>query len=196
MRSPWPGVLLPEDVHLQAPPNLSDDLAPLLMAGIDDWGGVSPVTVDHVNPERPWPGARSSPRVTEALGFTLAPRLTIYPELALDPRRWLHDGLQFAVMDRSDAEGLARDDPGVGVPGASLAAQQVHRASATAPRWCRSEIAPPSGTRGRPWPPERCSEAAPSGAHDRPRCARAPHGPVAEVLAGVRPVRSWARTRS
>src|SRR3954452_6392433 len=48
-------LLLPSDVHLQAPPNLSDDLAPLLAAGIDDWGGVSPVTVDHVNPERPWP---------------------------------------------------------------------------------------------------------------------------------------------
>ena len=48
-------LILPSDVHLQAPPNLSDDLAPLLAAGIDDWGGVSPLTVDHVNPERPWP---------------------------------------------------------------------------------------------------------------------------------------------
>ncbi len=51
-------LLLPADVHLQAPPNLSDDFGVLLDAGIDDWGGVSPVTADHVNPERPWPGAR------------------------------------------------------------------------------------------------------------------------------------------
>src|SRR5690606_31789922 len=48
-------LILPPDVHLQAPPNLSDDFGVLLDAGIDDWGGVSPVTADHVNPERPWP---------------------------------------------------------------------------------------------------------------------------------------------
>ena len=48
-------LVLPADVHVQAPPNLSDELAPLLEAGIDDWGGVSPVTADHVNPERAWP---------------------------------------------------------------------------------------------------------------------------------------------
>jgi FO synthase len=48
-------LVLPPDVHLQAPPNLSDDFGSLIDAGIDDWGGVSPVTADHVNPERPWP---------------------------------------------------------------------------------------------------------------------------------------------
>ena len=48
-------LVLPPEIHLQAPPNLSDDLAPLLASGIDDWGGVSPVTADHVNPERAWP---------------------------------------------------------------------------------------------------------------------------------------------
>src|SRR4051794_7882048 len=51
-------VILPADIHLQAPPNLSDDLAPLLAAGIDDWGGVSPLTIDHLNPERPRPAPR------------------------------------------------------------------------------------------------------------------------------------------
>jgi len=105
-------LLLPADVHLQAPPNLSDDFGVLLDAGIDDWGGVSPVTADHVNPERPWPALERLRAVTEDKGFTLAPRLTIYPEYATDPDRWVDPGLRFAVMDRSDAEGLGRDDPG------------------------------------------------------------------------------------
>ncbi|NLD77343.1 MAG: 5-amino-6-(D-ribitylamino)uracil--L-tyrosine 4-hydroxyphenyl transferase CofH [Acidimicrobiales bacterium] len=105
-------LILPPDVHLQAPPNLSDDFGVLLDAGIDDWGGVSPVTADHVNPERPWPDRDRLRDVTEAAGFELAPRLTIYPEFAIEPDRWLDQGLHFAVMDRSDAEGLGRDDPG------------------------------------------------------------------------------------
>lgn len=105
-------LILPPEVHLQAPPNLSDDFGVLLDAGIDDWGGVSPVTADHVNPERPWPDRDRLREVTEAAGFELAPRLTIYPEFATDPSRWLDPGLHFSVMDRSDAEGLGRDDPG------------------------------------------------------------------------------------
>jgi FO synthase len=109
-------LVLPADVHLQAPPNLSDDFGVLLDAGIDDWGGVSPVTADHVNPERPWPALDRLREVTEARGFVLAPRLTIYPEWALRPERFLHDDMRFAVMDRSDAEGLGRDDPGAQFP--------------------------------------------------------------------------------
>ncbi len=109
-------VILPPDIHLQAPPNLSDDFGPLLDAGIDDWGGVSPVTADHVNPERPWPALDRLREVTEAHGFALAPRLTVYPEFALDPERWLHPDTRFAVLDRSDAEGLGRDDPGAVFP--------------------------------------------------------------------------------
>src|SRR3954452_18287607 len=105
-------VILPPSIHLQAPPNLSDDFGVLLDAGIDDWGGVSPITADHVNPERPWPGLDRLRAATEANGFALAPRLTIYPEYALDPARWLDDTMRFAVLDRSDAEGLGRDDPG------------------------------------------------------------------------------------
>jgi FO synthase len=105
-------LILPPDVHVQAPPNLSDDFGHLLDAGIDDWGGVSPVTADHVNPERPWPALDRLRAVTEAKGFSLAPRLTIYPSHALDPVRWLDPALRFPVLDRSDAEGLGRDDPG------------------------------------------------------------------------------------
>lgn len=105
-------LVLPPEVHLQAPPNLSDDFGVLLDAGIDDWGGVSPLTLDHVNPERPWPDRDRLREVTEARGLALAPRLTLYPEFVRRPDQWLHERLRFPVMDRSDAEGLARDDPG------------------------------------------------------------------------------------
>jgi FO synthase len=102
-------VILPTDVHLQAPPNLSEDFGALLDVGIDDWGGVSPVTPDHVNPERPWPAVDRLRQVTEDRGFGLAPRLTIYPEFTLAPRRWLDDAMRFPVLDRADAEGLGRE---------------------------------------------------------------------------------------
>ena len=104
--------LLPPSIHLQAPPNLSDDFAVLIDAGIDDWGGVSPVTADHVNPERPWPALERLAAASATRGKHLAPRLTVYPEFVTNPDRWLDPTLQFPVMDRSDAEGLARDDHG------------------------------------------------------------------------------------
>ena len=119
-------LVLPADIHLQAPPNLSDDFGVLLDAGIDDWGGVSPVTADHVNPERPWPDLDLLRDVTEARGFALAPRLTIYPEFVRQPVRWLDPALHFPVMDRSDAECLGRDDPGAIWPEKVTAADVVH----------------------------------------------------------------------
>src|SRR4029453_15607306 len=103
-------VLFDPGIHLQAPPNLTKGVGALLEAGIDDWGGVSPVTADHVNPEAPWPALDRLRQVTEAAGMTLAPRLTVYPEFAADPDRWLDPDLRFPVLDRSDAEALARDD--------------------------------------------------------------------------------------
>jgi len=115
-------------MHLQAPPNLSDDLGALLAAGIDDWGGVSPVTPDHVNPERPWPDLNRLRVATEAAGKVLAPRLTVYPEYVRDAETWLHSDLRTPVWHASDLEGLARDDawaaggdiePPILVPGAS-----------------------------------------------------------------------------
>ena len=105
-------LLLPDTIHLQAPPNLSDDFGVLLDAGIDDWGGVSPVTADHVNPERPWPALDLLRAASNDRGFELAPRLTIYPEYVSRPDEWLAPELRFAVQDRSDAEYLGRDDPG------------------------------------------------------------------------------------
>jgi FO synthase len=103
-------VLLHPSIHLQAPPNLTGEFGALLEAGIDDWGGVSPVTADHVNPERPWPALERLRQVTEAAGMTLAPRLTVYPEFAAEPARWLDPAMAFPVLDRSDAESLGRDD--------------------------------------------------------------------------------------
>ena len=114
-------LILPEEIHVQAPPNLSDDFGVLLDAGIDDWGGVSPVTADHVNPERPWPALDRLRAVTEAKGFTLAPRLTVYPDYVLDAERWLDDDVRFPVLDRSDAEGLGRPDDGGWYSGADAA---------------------------------------------------------------------------
>ena len=128
-------LLLPADVHVQAPPNLSDDLAPLLESGIDDWGGVSPVTIDHVNPERAWPGLDILHAATEAAGMTLAPRLSVYPEFAHQPERFLDPAMRFFVLDHADADGLGREDPwcsgGTADPPALLAA--VTEAPAVAP---------------------------------------------------------------
>ncbi len=113
-------LILPGSIHLQAPPNLTDDFGLLLDAGIDDLGGISPVTADHVNPERPWPDLDLVRQVSEARGLTIAPRLTAYPEFVTDtlagPSRWVDAALRFAVLDRSDAAGLARDDPGAHFP--------------------------------------------------------------------------------
>ncbi len=134
-------LVLPGDVHLQAPPNLSDDLAPLLAAGIDDWGGVSPVTADHVNPERAWPDLEVLAAATEAAGHTLAPRLTLYPEYATDPERWVAQPMRFPVLEASDAEGLARDHPWC--PGSEIAAPDVlaEGRSRRRPGWERGAVA-------------------------------------------------------
>ncbi|MEQ8718222.1 MAG: 5-amino-6-(D-ribitylamino)uracil--L-tyrosine 4-hydroxyphenyl transferase CofH [Acidimicrobiales bacterium] len=113
-------LILPADVTVQAPPNLSDDAATLIRAGIDDFGGVSPVTADHVNPERPWPSLDRLRDLTGSVGHVLAPRLTVHPSYVLGAETWIDPGLRFAVMDRSDAEGLGRDDDGGWYSGAPV----------------------------------------------------------------------------
>ena len=127
-------LVLPADVHVQAPPNLSDDLRPLLDAGLDDWGGVSPVTVDHVNPERAWPALDLLRAATESAGLTLAARLTVYPGYATDPERWLDPAMRFPVLDHADADGLGREDPwcsgGVEPPPLLIGTAQGRRAPA------------------------------------------------------------------
>ena len=103
-------VLGPE-MHIQVPPNLSyDDFPRLLEAGIDDWGGISPVTLDHVNPEAPWPEIERLREATEAAGCALAPRLPIYPDYVADLERWTDPRIAQEIRKHADADGLARDD--------------------------------------------------------------------------------------
>src|SRR3954471_15369692 len=99
------------EMNVQVPPNLSyADFGRLLDAGINDWGGVSPVTVDHVNPEAPWPAVAALERATQAAGLELAPRLPVYPEDVRDARRWLGGEAGAGAPRRSDASGLGRED--------------------------------------------------------------------------------------
>lgn len=97
-------------MRIQAPPNLSSpgELALLLEAGVDDWGGVSPLTADHVNPERPWPHLDDLAAHTAAAGFTLRERLTAHPEYISGAAEWIDPCLQGAVLALADADtGLA-----------------------------------------------------------------------------------------
>src|SRR5687767_14336390 len=83
-------ILLGPEWHVQAPPNLAfDDFPRLLDAGIDDWGGVSPVTIDHVNPEAPWQEAARLAEATRGRGLELAPRLAVYPEYVAELEHWV-----------------------------------------------------------------------------------------------------------
>ena len=96
--------------RVQAPPNLVGDEHRLMIdAGIDDWGGVSPLTPDHVNPERPWPQIDELARLTSEAGFTLRERLTIYPEY-VDKPSWLDPSVREHVAALADpATGLANE---------------------------------------------------------------------------------------
>ena len=105
-------ILLGPGVNVQAPPNLSYEEFPrLLDAGINDWGGISPVTIDHVNPEAPWPEVDRLRAATEARGLELVPRLPLYPEYARHPERWCDERVAPHVLRASDADGLARAEP-------------------------------------------------------------------------------------
>lgn len=96
---------------IQAPPNLQPDaLSGLVRAGINDWGGVSPVTPDHVNPERPWPHLDDLARATEAAGRTLAERTAVAPSHGLKPDEWIAKPLRTPLLRTIDGGGLARED--------------------------------------------------------------------------------------
>ncbi|WP_277213183.1 7,8-didemethyl-8-hydroxy-5-deazariboflavin synthase CofG [Isoptericola croceus] len=108
-------VLLGPGMRVQAPPNLTDaaELQLLVRAGVDDWGGVSPLTPDHVNPERPWPQIENLARLTAEGGYTLRERLTAHPHYlreARDGADWLDDRLRPRVLALADDYGLARHD--------------------------------------------------------------------------------------
>src|SRR5215217_668969 len=108
-------LLLPGDVAVQAPPNLAEptqngtpSYARYIEAGINDWGGVSSVTPDHVNPERPWPLLAEVERATENEGCLLLERLALHPPYALDAQKWVDEKLRPKVWAALDAEGFAR----------------------------------------------------------------------------------------
>jgi FO synthase len=103
-------LILPEDVHLQAPPNLSDDPTKLLDFGIDDFGGISAVTQDHVNPERAWPAITALSAECDDRGFSLSARLTVYPEFIGLSSPFLDAEVRPHVLAHADASFLARDD--------------------------------------------------------------------------------------
>lgn len=104
-------LVLGRSMSIQAPPNLTRGaLDSLVRAGINDWGGVSPVTPDHVNPEAPWPELLALEEQTAAAGRVLTERLAIVPNFAASPQRWLDAEMQTAVLRRCDATGHARED--------------------------------------------------------------------------------------
>ena len=104
-------ILFGASMSIQAPPNLSPGVLPQIVdAGINDWGGVSPVTPDFVNPEAPWPHLDELSRETALAGKHLHERLTIYPRYAIEASTWVDDSMVATVLDRIDGEGLPRID--------------------------------------------------------------------------------------
>ncbi len=103
-------IVLGPTMRIQAPPNLVDtaECRALLEAGVDDWGGVSPLTPDHVNPERPWPSIERLRAVTAEAGFELAPRLTVHPHYVRQRTPWLDPRLDAHLDALALPDGLAR----------------------------------------------------------------------------------------
>jgi len=118
-------IIFGEEMSIQAPPNLSPGAETgLIAAGINDWGGVSPVTLDHVNPEAPWPEIETLRKNTAEAGKTLVARLPVYSRFIEESRAWFEPRVSDRVRLQSDATGLARTD-----------------------RWCPGELTePPSQT--------------------------------------------------
>jgi FO synthase len=143
-------VILPLDVTVQAPPNLAEDdrlktssYTRYIDAGINDWGGVSPVTPDHVNPERPWPHLEELEKATEATGYLLLERLALHPAYARDAETWTDERLRPRVWEAMDAEGFARVEswaPGTteDLPARSVAEGRGLRPSKVRPDFARA----------------------------------------------------------
>src|SRR5262249_11250339 len=165
-------IILGPGWSIQAPPNLSYDEFPrLLDAGIDDWGGVSPVTMDHVNPEAPWPEVDRLRVATESRGLELASRLPLYPAYVRDLARWVDPTVAPHVLRRTDAEGFARED------------RWFAGASTLSPPTFASEIVPPASIRlageGGLSPTTLAGESAPS-----PTTLAGESAPLSTTLAG------------
>jgi len=125
-------LLLGAQMNIQAPPNLSgDDCGELIDAGINDWGGISPVTPDHVNPEAPWPALARLRAITAARGKLLQERLPSYPAYCRAAAQWHAPAIATAVLRGSDAEGYARE--GVWSPGLVVAPPALTHGGGVAP---------------------------------------------------------------
>ena len=132
-------ILFGPEMNVQAPPNLSPgSLAPLVAAGINDWGGVSPVTPDHVNPEAAWPHLDALKTETLAAGKTLTQRLPVYPAFVQDAERWVAPRFQTSLRQAVDGHGLPRTDPwspgtSTPLPNAETVSKHAWRTSASDP---------------------------------------------------------------
>ncbi|QHC63670.1 7,8-didemethyl-8-hydroxy-5-deazariboflavin synthase CofG [Rathayibacter festucae] len=111
-------LVLGADMTIQVPPNLTDEqeLGLLLRAGIDDWGGVSPLTADHVNPERPWPNIDDLARLTADSGYRLHERLTAHPRYLSDAETWIDPRVAPYVLALADRESWLADESAPIVP--------------------------------------------------------------------------------
>ena len=104
-------IIFGPEMSIQAPPNLNPGhLESLIRAGVNDWGGVSPLTPDHVNPESPWPELDALEQHTARAGKSLQQRLTIYPHYVASMTHWLDKALEAPVLKLADSAGLARED--------------------------------------------------------------------------------------
>ncbi len=103
-------IIMP-DMNIQVPPNLSPNYyGQYIDAGINDWGGISPLTIDHVNPQSPWPDVNELTNVTKNSGYLLKPRLPIYPEFIIQKGEFIHDNLWKYVRALAGSDGLVRED--------------------------------------------------------------------------------------
>ncbi|MGN6125006.1 MAG: bifunctional FO biosynthesis protein CofGH [Humibacter sp.] len=142
-------LVLGPDARVQAPPNLTDhdELALLIRAGIDDWGGVSPLTPDHVNPERPWPQIDELARLTGIAGYRLRERLTTHPHFVREGSPWVDPAVQPHLYALADDYGLA--DEAAPVVGRPWALEPTGVGPASAP--LASNSASESGAIERTW---------------------------------------------
>lgn len=122
------------EMNIQAPPNLQPQhLRQLLAAGINDWGGISPVTPDHVNPEAPWPSLDVLGEETLAAGKRLVPRLALYPHYVREFGRWTDGALHAPLLRAADADGWPRTDGWAAGSGAALPAADIALIAAAPP---------------------------------------------------------------
>ena len=103
-------IIFGKDMNIQCPPNLNSDyLDQILDCGINDWGGVSPITIDHVNPESPWPQIDQLEKITNNKGMELVERLAIYPEY-IEDQSWYDKNLHSGILELSDSSRYGRHD--------------------------------------------------------------------------------------